>query len=386
MNLMKKKILLIFGTRPEAIKMSPLYKLLITEKDIYETKICITGQHREMLDQVLTFFGIVPDYDLNLMRANQTLNELSSRLLRFLDSVLDDYNPDLVLVHGDTTTSSMGALASFHRRIMVGHVEAGLRTFDTSAPFPEEMNRQLTSKIASLHFAPTQKAFDNLVIFENVCAKKVFITGNTVIDALLWGMKHIDTERDEIKKIQSFRDFSKKLIVVTGHRRENFGKKFENFCNALSIISKRADVQIIYPVHLNPNVYKVVHGILSNNSNILLVEPLDYEVFIWLLKESYLIITDSGGIQEEAPSLNKPVLVTRDVTERQEVVEIGSVRLVGTDTDKIISESYKLLDDQKIYDEMSSTNNPFGDGQACKRILSNIKNLFNQNNEKFKND
>ena len=216
MNLMKKKILLIFGTRPEAIKMSPLYKLLITEKDIYETKICITGQHREMLDQVLTFFGIVPDYDLNLMRANQTLNELSSRLLRFLDSVLDDYNPDLVLVHGDTTTSSMGALASFHRRIMVGHVEAGLRTFDTSAPFPEEMNRQLTSKIASLHFAPTQKAFDNLVIFENVCAKKVFITGNTVIDALLWGMKHIDTERDEIKKIQSFRDFSKKINCCYG--------------------------------------------------------------------------------------------------------------------------------------------------------------------------
>ena len=376
MNLMKKKILLIFGTRPEAIKMSPLYKLLITEKDIYETKICITGQHREMLDQVLTFFGIVPDYDLNLMRANQTLNELSSRLLRSLDSVLEDFNPGLVLVHGDTSTSSMGALAAFHRGIMVGHVEAGLRTFDTLAPFPEEMNRQLTGKIASLHFTPTQKAFDNLVISENVSSKNVFMTGNTVIDALMWGIKHVNTERDEIKRIQSFRDSSKKLIVVTGHRRENFGKKFECFCNALSIISKRADVQIIYPVHLNPNVYDTVHGILANNSNILLLEPLDYEVFIWLLKESYLIITDSGGIQEEAPSLGKPVLVTRDVTERQEAVEKGTAMLVGTEIDKIVNKTLSLLDDQKIYDEMSSTFNPYGDGKASKRILNIILKIL----------
>jgi UDP-N-acetylglucosamine 2-epimerase (non-hydrolysing) len=373
---MKKKILLLFGTRPEAIKMAPLCKLLKRQKNIYTTKICVTGQHREMLDQVLTFFGIVPDYDLNLMRANQTLNELSSRLLRSLDSVLEDFNPGLVLVHGDTSTSSMGALAAFHRGIMVGHVEAGLRTFDTLAPFPEEMNRQLTGKIASLHFTPTQKAFDNLVISENVSSKNVFMTGNTVIDALMWGIKHVNTERDEIKRIQSFRDSSKKLIVVTGHRRENFGKKFECFCNALSIISKRADVQIIYPVHLNPNVYDTVHGILANNSNILLLEPLDYEVFIWLLKESYLIITDSGGIQEEAPSLGKPVLVTRDVTERQEAVEKGTAMLVGTEIDKIVNKTLSLLDDQKIYDEMSSTFNPYGDGKASKRILNIILKIL----------
>lgn len=356
--------------------MAPLCKLLKRQKNIYKTKICVTGQHREMLDQVLTFFGIVPDYDLNLMRANQTLNELSSRLLRSLDSVLEDFNPGLVLVHGDTSTSSMGALAAFHRGIMVGHVEAGLRTFDTLAPFPEEMNRQLTGKIASLHFTPTQKAFDNLVISENVCSKNVFMTGNTVIDALMWGIKHVNTERDEIKRIQSFRDSSKKLIVVTGHRRENFGKKFDCFCNALSIISKRADVQIIYPVHLNPNVYDTVHGILANNSNILLLEPLDYEVFIWLLKESYLIITDSGGIQEEAPSLGKPVLVTRDVTERQEAVEKGTAMLVGTEIDKIVNKTLSLLDDQKIYNEMSSNFNPYGDGKASKRILNIILKIL----------
>ena len=373
---MKKKILLIFGTRPEAIKMAPLCTLLKTQKNIYKTKICVTGQHREMLDQVLRFFDIVPDYDLNLMRANQTLNELSSRLIRSLDSILDDFNPDLVLVHGDTTTSSMGALAAFYRGIKVGHVEAGLRTFDTSAPFPEEMNRQLTAKIASLHFTPTQKAYDNLVITENVCAKNVFITGNTVIDALLWGIKHVNIERDEIKKIQAFRDSSKKLIVVTGHRRENFGEKLQNFCNALSIISKRENVQIIYPVHLNPNVYKIVHGILDNNSNILLLEPLDYEVFIWLLNESYIIITDSGGIQEEAPSLGKPVLVTRDVTERQEAVENGTAKLVGTEIGKIVNETLSLLDDQKIYNTMRSKNNPYGDGKASRRIINTIKKYF----------
>ena len=280
------------------------------------------------------------------------------------------------MVHGDTTTSSMGALAAFYRGIKVGHVEAGLRTFDTSAPFPEEMNRQLTAKIASLHFTPTQKAYDNLVITENVCAKNVFITGNTVIDALLWGIKHVNIERDEIKKIQAFRDSSKKLIVVTGHRRENFGEKLQNFCNALSIISKRENVQIIYPVHLNPNVYKIVHGILDNNSNILLLEPLDYEVFIWLLNESYIIITDSGGIQEEAPSLGKPVLVTRDVTERQEAIENGTAKLVGTEIGKIVNETLSLLDDQKIYNTMRSKNNPYGDGKASRRIINTIKKYF----------
>lgn len=373
---MKKKILLIFGTRPEAIKMAPLCTLLKTQKNIYKTKICVTGQHREMLDQVLRFFDIVPDYDLNLMRANQTLNELSSRLIRSLDSILDDFNPDLVLVHGDTTTSSMGALAAFHRGIKVGHVEAGLRTFDTSAPFPEEMNRQLTGKIASLHFAPTQKPFDNLVVLEKVNESNVFITGNTVIDALIWGVEHINTDRVDIKEIKKFRNPDKKLIVVTGHRRENFGDKFENFCEGLLSISKREDVQIIYPVHLNPNVKNTVYNILSDNSNILLLEPLDYEAFIWLLKESYLIITDSGGVQEEAPSLGKPVLVTRDVTERQEAVETGTVKLVGTDKEKIIHETNILLDNEIIYKDMSSKKNPYGDGKSSKRISDIILNVL----------
>ena len=372
---MKKKILLIFGTRPEAIKMAPLCKNLLKNK-IFETKICVTAQHREMLDQVLDFFKVKPDFDLNLMKSNQSLNELSYRLLLAIDAVLEDFNPDLVLVHGDTTTSSMGALASFHRGIKVGHVEAGLRTFNTSAPFPEEMNRQLTGKIASLHFAPTQKSYDNLVISEKVDESNVYITGNTVNDALLGGIENINTDRNDIKKLKDFIDPNKKLVVVTGHRRENFGDKFENFCNALLTISKRKDVQIIYPVHLNPNVKNTVHKILSNNPNILLTDPLDYEAFIWLLKESYLIITDSGGVQEEAPSLGKPVLVTRDVTERQEAVEMGTVKLVGTDKERIIQETNVLLDDSTVYEEMSSKNNPYGDGKTSKRISDIIFKVF----------
>jgi len=372
---MKKKILLIFGTRPEAIKMAPLFKLLKSQKNIYETKICVTGQHREMLDQVLIFFDIVPDYDLNLMKANQTLNELSSRLIRSLDSVLDNFNPDLVLVHGDTTTSLMGALAAFHRQIKVGHVEAGLRTYNKSVPFPEEINRQLIGRLADFHFAPTQKSANNLIVNERVLKENVFITGNTVIDALFWGIKNVNEERQEILNLVKEIDTTKKLILVTGHRRENFGAKFESFCEALLKISKRKDVQIIYPVHLNPNVQETVYGLLEEQENILLIPPLDYEVFIWLMNKSYFIITDSGGVQEEAPSLGKPVLVTRDVTERQEAVESGVVKLVGTDKKVILFETNQLLEDVQQYTAMSAKQNPYGDGESSVRILNIIKTL-----------
>ena len=371
---MVKKVLIVFGTRPEAIKMAPLVKLLKSESSLV-TKLCVTAQHREMLDQVLDFFSIKPDYDLNLMKSNQSLNELSSRLLLALDPVLKDFNPDLVLVHGDTTTTSMGALAAFHRGIKVGHVEAGLRTFDTSAPFPEEMNRQLTGRLADFHFAPTQKSANNLIVNERVLKENVFITGNTVVDALLWGIKNINEERQEILNLEKEIDTTKKLILVTGHRRENFGAKFESFCEALLEISKRKDVQMIYPVHLNPNVQETVYGLLEEQENILLIPPLDYEVFIWLMNKSFLIITDSGGVQEEAPSLGKPVLVTRDVTERVEAVESGIVKLVGTVKNVILFETNQLLEDVQLYTAMSAMHNPYGDGKSSVRILNIIKTL-----------
>ena len=366
-----KKILLVFGTRPEAIKMAPVVKALQAERS-FDARVCVTAQHREMLDQVLKFFNIIPDYDLNLMKANQTLNELSTRILQYIDPVLDDFTPDLVLVHGDTTTSSITALAAFHKNIKVGHVEAGLRTYDTSAPFPEELNRQLTGRIAAYHFAPTQQSADNLST-ENVSVSSIFITGNTVIDALFWGIQHINTEREGIKFIQNFIDSSKKLVLVTGHRRENFGEKFESFCEALKELSKRDDVQLIYPVHLNPNVQQVVYQTLGDTPNILLLDPLDYEVFIWLLNQSYIIITDSGGVQEEAPSLGKPVLVTREVTERQEAVDQGTVLLVGTEKEKIVSECIQLLTDKEKYAKMSAKSNPYGDGTAAQKIVKAIK-------------
>lgn len=366
-----KKILIVFGTRPEAIKMAPVVKAFQKDKS-FETKVCVTAQHREMLDQVLAFFKIKPDYDLNLMKSNQTLNELSARILKYIDPVLEDYNPDLVLVHGDTTTSSMAGLAAFHRNIKVGHVEAGLRTYDKNAPFPEELNRQLTGRIADFHFAPTKQSAANLIA-ENVNNTTIHITGNTVIDALLWGIEHINEERKDIQTIKNFIDINKKLIVVTGHRRENFGDKFESFCSALKKLSERNDVQLIYPVHLNPNVQKVVYKSLGNASNILLINPLDYEAFIWLLSQSYLIITDSGGVQEEAPSLGKPVLVTREVTERQEAVDEGTVVLVGTDKNKILSECIRLLTDEIQYSKMSAKTNPYGDGTAAKNIIKALK-------------
>jgi UDP-N-acetylglucosamine 2-epimerase (non-hydrolysing) len=369
-----KKILLIFGTRPEAIKMAPVVKALEAERS-FDARVCVTAQHREMLDQVLKFFNIIPDYDLNLMKANQTLNELSARILQYIDPVLDDFTPDLVLVHGDTTTSSITALAAFHKNIKVGHVEAGLRTYDTSAPFPEELNRQLTGRIATYHFAPTQQSAANLRN-ENVKKTSIFITGNTVIDALLWGVKNINIERQEIKTIQNFLEHDKKLIVITGHRRENFGKKFESFCVALKELANRDDVQLIYPVHLNPNVQQVVHQTLANTPNILLLDPLDYEVFIWLLTQSYIIITDSGGVQEEAPSLGKPVLVTREVTERQEAIEQGTVLLVGTEKNKIVSECVDLLTNKEKYTKMSAKSNPYGDGTAAQKIVEALQYLY----------
>jgi UDP-N-acetylglucosamine 2-epimerase (non-hydrolysing) len=372
---MVKKVLIVFGTRPEAIKMAPLVKLLKSESSLV-TKLCVTAQHREMLDQVLVFFKMEPDYDLNLMQANQSLNKLSSRVLLKIDDVLEDFIPDLVLVHGDTTTSSMTALAAFHRQIKVGHVEAGLRTYNKSVPFPEEINRQLTGRLADFHFAPTQKSANNLIVNERVLKENVFVTGNTVVDALLWGIKNINEERQEILNLEKEIDTTKKLILVTGHRRENFGAKFEFFCEALLEISKRKDVQMIYPVHLNPNVQETVYGLLEEQENILLIPPLDYEVFIWLMNKSFLIITDSGGVQEEAPSLGKPVLVTRDVTERQEAVEMGTVKLVGTDKEKIIHETNILLDNEIIYKDMISKNNPYGDGKSSKRISDIILNVL----------
>jgi UDP-N-acetylglucosamine 2-epimerase (non-hydrolysing) len=368
-----KKILIVFGTRPEAIKMAPLVKELYKHTE-FDTKICVTAQHREMLDQVLSFFDITPDYDLDLMKSNQSLNELSARILTSIDPVLSEFQPDLVLVHGDTSTSSMVALAAFHKGIKVGHIEAGLRTYNKFAPFPEEINRQITGRIADIHFAPTQQSAQNL-LNEKVEKENIYITGNTVIDALLWGIKNVNENREDIKEIKEFIDVSKKIIVVTGHRRENFGDKFYEFCNALKQLADREDVQLIYPVHLNPNVQKAVYDTLGNHKNILLIAPLAYEAFIWLLNQSYLIITDSGGVQEEAPSLKKPVLVTRDVTERQEAVLEGTVKLVGTNQEKILKEAITLLDDVNAYETMIGNKNPYGDGTATKQVVQILKTL-----------
>ena len=376
-----KKILVVFGTRPEAIKMAPLVKELKKESS-FLTKVCVTAQHREMLDQVLDFFKIQPDFDLNLMQENQSLNQLSGRIFTEIDSVLISFKPDIVLVHGDTTTSSIVALASFYKEIKVGHIEAGLRTYNKKSPFPEEINRQLTGKIADFHFAPTKASAKNLIA-EKILKESIFITGNTVIDALLWGINNINEEKIKICRLKSIINPNKKLIVVTGHRRENFGKRFELFCEALKELSTRKDVQIIYPVHLNPNVQSVVNSILENNKNVNLIEPLDYESFIWLFNKSYFIITDSGGVQEEAPSLKKPVLVTRSVTERMEAVESGAVKLVGTDKRQILNEAINLLENKESYDKMISKNNPYGDGQASKRIVAFLKKELNC--ERFKN-
>lgn len=369
------KNLIIFGTRPEAIKMAPLVKQF-QKIARFETKICVTAQHREMLDQVLEFFGITPDFDLDLMRPNQNLYSLTSEIILNLKPILDEFKPDYVYVHGDTTTTMAASIAAFYSGAKVCHIEAGLRTHNKLSPFPEEINRQVTSRIADYHFAPTEISKNNLML-ENISADRILITGNTVIDALLESsIKVNEIQNSEIEYLKSIIDKSKKLILVTGHRRENHGNGFINICEALKKISEdNNDVQIIYPVHLNPNVKKPVHEILGKVSSINLIAPLAYPAFVWLMNQSYLIITDSGGVQEEAPSLGKPVLVLRDTTERPEAVEAGTVILVGVNRDKIVKECSDLLKNNYKYQQMSELHNPYGDGIACQRISEHIISL-----------
>ncbi len=381
---MTKKILLVFGTRPEAIKMAPLVKAFEKETSII-SKVCVTAQHREMLDQVLELFDIKPDYDLNLMKPGQDLYDITSNVLLGLKDVLSDFKPDIVLVHGDTTTTSAASLSAFYQQIKVGHVEAGLRTHDIYSPFPEEVNRQITGILASYHFAPTTTSRDNL-LKENKDEKNIIVTGNTVIDALFLALEKIknnsELENKIIQDIESsfknsqFSILNSQFILVTGHRRENHGQGFINICEALKTIAiNNPEIDIVYPVHLNPNVQKPVKEILSNISNVHLIEPLQYEQFIYLMDKAYFIITDSGGVQEEAPSLGKPVLVMRDTTERPEAVEAETVKLVGTHTQTIIKEAQALLDEESEYEKMSKAHNPYGDGKACERIIKFIKGV-----------
>lgn len=371
---MKKKHLIVFGTRPEAIKMAPLVKEFQKELS-FETKVCVTAQHREMLDQVLSFFDITPDYDLNLMKPDQNLYSLTADIITGLKPVLEDFNPDYVYVHGDTTTTMATSIAGFYSGAKVCHVEAGLRTHNKRSPFPEEINRQVAGRIADYHFAPTEQSKCNLLA-ENTREEDILVTGNTVIDALLYSSDKVkNIENKAINSLKASIDPSKKIILVTGHRRENHGQGFINICEALKeIASTNPDVQIIYPVHLNPNVKEPVYEILSKVDNIILIEPLAYPAFVWLMNQSYMIITDSGGVQEEAPSLGKPVLVMRDTTERPEAVDVGTVILVGTNKDKIVSEAQSLLNDKERYQSMRELHNPYGDGTACQRIVNFIKN------------
>ncbi|GAF02023.1 non-hydrolyzing UDP-N-acetylglucosamine 2-epimerase [Saccharicrinis fermentans] len=365
-----KKVLIVFGTRPEAIKMAPVVKEFKKNGQVFETKVCVTAQHREMLDQVLNFFEIMPDFDLDLMKPNQNLFSLTGDIINGMKPILEDFKPDYVLVHGDTTTSISVALAAFYAGAKVGHVEAGLRTYNKLAPFPEEINRQLTGRIADFHFAPTTQSKENL-LSEKTAPNSIVATGNTVIDALLESVNIVNeiTDNAQINQLKEIIDPSKKLVVVTGHRRENHGQGFLNICSALSEIARREDVQVIYPVHLNPHVQKPVYSILGDNPHIHLIAPLPYEAFIWLMDKAYLIVTDSGGVQEEAPSLGKPVLVMRDTTERPEAVEAGTVILVGTNKDKIVKEAIDLMDNKDRYKRMSLLHNPYGDGKASQRIV-----------------
>jgi len=377
---MKKiKNLIVFGTRPEAIKMAPLVKAFKDEVSSFETKVCITAQHREMLDQVLSFFEITPDYDLDLMKPNQDLYSLTADIITNLKPILEEFKPDYVYVHGDTTTTMAASIAAFYSGAKVCHVEAGLRTFNKRSPFPEEMNRSVTGRIADYHFAPTETSKKNL-LEENIDARNILITGNTVIDALKYSNAKVNSpgfNNKEIESVKAVLETTKRLILVTGHRRENHGQGFVNICNALKqIVQENTDVQVIYPVHLNPNVQEPVYEILKDIPNLTLIAPLSYPAFIWLMNQSYIIITDSGGVQEEAPSLGKPVLVMRDTTERPEAVDAGTVLLVGTDTRKIVSEANKLLIDNSFYTKMSMLHNPYGDGTACKKIVEYIKNIY----------
>ena len=380
-----KKVMLIFGTRPEAIKMAPLVKAFQARADQFETIVTVTGQHRQMLDQVLDLFEITPDYDLDIMKPGQDLFDVTSRVLTGMRDVLDRAKPDLVLVHGDTSTSTAAALAAFYRQIPVGHVEAGLRTGDTYSPWPEEMNRLITSRIAALNFSPTEQARQNL-LRENVAPEKITVTGNTVIDALQMVVDKIENTpglEDEVKRQikdsgydLGLQDSGRRLILITGHRRENFGNGFMRICHAIrELAAKYPDVDLLYPMHLNPNVRKPIAEVFSGNTpaNVHFIEPLEYLPFVYLQKRSYLILTDSGGIQEEAPSLGKPVLVMREVTERPEALEAGTIRLVGTDDRKIVDEASRFLDDAAYYHANSLIANPYGDGKACARIIDFIK-------------
>lgn len=388
MIMSKKKIMLVFGTRPEAIKMAPLVNEFQKNRDSFETIVCVTGQHREMLDQVLHIFEIVPDYDLNIMKQGQDLYDVTSRVLLGMRDVLKEAQPDVVLVHGDTTTSTAAALAAFYQQIPVGHVEAGLRTHNIYSPWPEEMNRQITGRITTYHFSPTALSRQNL-LNEGIQESSISVTGNTVIDALYMVVDKIKNDKTldaSLKGVLISAGYDvtrlnggKKLVLITGHRRENFGDGFIQMCTAIKdLTEKYPDVDFVYPMHLNPNVRKPIHEVfgedLSNLGNMFFIEPLEYLSFVYLMEKSTIVLTDSGGIQEEAPGLGKPVLVMRDTTERPEALEAGTVKLVGTDYDKIVFEVSALLDDAAYYEKMSKAVNPYGDGLACQRIVNTLKN------------
>ena len=375
--MIKKKILLVFGTRPEAIKMCPLVKEFQQYPNDFETVVCVTGQHREMLDQVLKIFGVTPDYDLNIMKQGQDLYDVTARVLTGMRDVLDVVKPDVVLVHGDTTTSMAAAMAAFYRQIPVGHVEAGLRTHNLYSPWPEEMNRQVTGRIAEYDFAPTPLSRQNL-LDEGVPEERITVTGNTVIDALHWVVENVLAQGYVPKdpSVAALLQDDKRKILITGHRRENFGEGFISMCTAIRDLARKyPEVDFVYPMHLNPNVRKPIRQVFGDHpaENLHFIEPLDYLDFVYLMSRSYIVLTDSGGIQEEAPGLGKPVLVMRDTTERPEALEAGTVKLVGTDYDRIVSEVSSLLDDPAVYDAMSHAVNPYGDGKACPRIVEKLK-------------
>ena len=386
---MMKRVMLVFGTRPEAIKMAPLVQEFRKHPDQYETLVCVTGQHREMLDQVLNIFGIVPDYDLNIMKPGQDLYDVTARILAGMRDVLSEAKPEIVLVHGDTTTSMAVALAAFYRQIPVGHVEAGLRTHNIYSPWPEEMNRQITGRIATHHFSPTPLSRENL-LREGIDKSRIIVTGNTVIDALYAVVNKIKDDvplqlslGEELRAAgydtgRLAAEEGRHLVLITGHRRENFGDGFLHICQAIKTLSEKyPNVDFVYPMHLNPNVRKPIKEIFGENrqSNLFFIEPLEYLSFVYLMEKSHIVLTDSGGIQEEAPGLGKPVLVMRDTTERPEALEAGTVKLVGTDYDKIVSEVSSLLDDTECYKRMSQAVNPYGDGKACERIVEYIGDL-----------
>ena len=382
-----KRIMLVFGTRPEAIKMAPLVQEFRKHPDQYETLVCVTGQHREMLDQVLNIFGIVPNYDLNIMKPGQDLYDVTARILSGMRDILTRTQPDVLLVHGDTTTSMAVALAAFYQQIPVGHVEAGLRTHNIYSPWPEEMNRQITGRIATYHFSPTPLSRENL-LREGIDKSRILVTGNTVIDALY---AVVNKMKDDVplqlsleKELKAagydtgrlVTEEGRRLVLITGHRRENFGDGFLHICRAIKMLSEKyPDVDFVYPMHLNPNVRKPIKDIFGENcqSNLFFIEPLEYLSFVYLMEKSHIVLTDSGGIQEEAPGLGKPVLVMRDTTERPEALEAGTVKLVGTDYDKIVSEVSSLLDDAQYYEKMSRAVNPYGDGKACERIVNSFQ-------------